>query len=355
MSKLLGKHILGEGKCSIRRMTFKQLNRCYNNKTIQVPETIQTELEEDKIKAIIQEYEKHDKSNYFQHHGYAVSLCHLRGVDCHYVVDGQHRLEAIRRLYKSIGTNRKVLVRVLRCDSDTEILQDFELNNIKTKISDMYRAMQYPKFSQSMATMKTWLKRNHNKAFNRNRNPKRSRRMHLETFLEKFGRSECLNYYGAKMSDNSLLDSIQELNQKVHAQLTLGCSTDYVSKADKKCITANQDKNEIPFYLSLTNVKWSLSNDSVHVERIKYKRKIPKSVRNSILDRDFQSNHTMPCPICRRKMCRSESNVHIGHIVSAKDGGGVGMDNLKAICQECNLSMGTMNMHEFQNKFYPTT
>ena len=58
MSKLLGKHMLGNGKCSVRRMTFKQLDKCCRNKTVQVPEAIQTELEHDKVKAIIKAYKK---------------------------------------------------------------------------------------------------------------------------------------------------------------------------------------------------------------------------------------------------------------------------------------------------------
>lgn len=356
MSKLLGKHMLGNGKCSVRRMTFKQLDKCCRNKTVQVPEAIQTELEHDKVKAIIKAYKKHDNSNYFLHHGYAVSLCHLKDMEYYYVVDGQHRLAAIRHLYSELGKKDKVMIRVLDCETVTEMQEDFELNNIKSKISDMYRAMQYPKFNQSMMFMKDWLKRNFIKAFNRNRNPKRSRRMHIETFLEKFDRHDCLSKFGEKISDkNCLKNWINMLNEEVHAQLTLCDITDYVTKIDIKGIHAHKEKDEIPFYLSLTNVKWNLSNERIHIERIKYKHsKIPKSVRNSVLERDFQNNHIVPCPICTRKMCRSESNVHIGHIIAAKHGGGINMHNLKAICQECNLSMGTMNMHEFQ-KFYSTT
>jgi hypothetical protein len=40
-----------------------------------------------------------------------------------------------------------------------------------------------------------------------------------------------------------------------------------------------------------------------------------------------------------------------GHIVSEKHGGKCTIDNLRPICQPCNLSMGTTNMNEYIEKF----
>jgi hypothetical protein len=42
---------------------------------------------------------------------------------------------------------------------------------------------------------------------------------------------------------------------------------------------------------------------------------------------------------------------HCGHVVSEKHGGKCTIDNLRPICQPCNLSMGTMNMNEYITKF----
>jgi hypothetical protein len=40
-----------------------------------------------------------------------------------------------------------------------------------------------------------------------------------------------------------------------------------------------------------------------------------------------------------------------GHVISEKHGGKCTIDNLRPICQPCNLSMSTMNMNEYIEKF----
>ena len=42
---------------------------------------------------------------------------------------------------------------------------------------------------------------------------------------------------------------------------------------------------------------------------------------------------------------------HTGHILSEKYGGGTTVDNLRPICANGNLSMGTSNMADFVSKF----
>ena len=42
---------------------------------------------------------------------------------------------------------------------------------------------------------------------------------------------------------------------------------------------------------------------------------------------------------------------HTGHVISEKHGGGCTIDNLRPVCGNCNLSMGTMDMNEYIKKF----
>jgi hypothetical protein len=42
---------------------------------------------------------------------------------------------------------------------------------------------------------------------------------------------------------------------------------------------------------------------------------------------------------------------HCGHVVSEKNGGKCTIDNLRPVCANCNLSMGTLNMNEYIEKF----
>jgi 5-methylcytosine-specific restriction endonuclease McrA len=42
---------------------------------------------------------------------------------------------------------------------------------------------------------------------------------------------------------------------------------------------------------------------------------------------------------------------HCGHIVAEANGGETNLSNLKPICKNCNLSMGTINMNKFMEQF----
>lgn len=48
------------------------------------------------------------------------------------------------------------------------------------------------------------------------------------------------------------------------------------------------------------------------------------------------------------------NSFHGGHIISEYHGGLTILENLKAVCSSCNLSMRTQNMKEFCDKFFPS-
>ena len=54
--------------------------------------------------------------------------------------------------------------------------------------------------------------------------------------------------------------------------------------------------------------------------------------------------------MCCKSSKISQLNFHCGHIISDKKGGEITVDNLRPICNQCNSSMGTMNMNEFIKK-----
>jgi hypothetical protein len=56
------------------------------------------------------------------------------------------------------------------------------------------------------------------------------------------------------------------------------------------------------------------------------------------------------CYACRVTSI-SMRHFHCGHVVSEKHGGKTTIDNLRPVCANCNLSMGTLNMNEYIEKF----
>lgn len=78
------------------------------------------------------------------------------------------------------------------------------------------------------------------------------------------------------------------------------------------------------------------------------RKSIPKRVRDLLWEKYGQPL----CPICEHKKM-SFSDFHCGHIISVYNSGGDDINNLRPICDKCNLSMGTDNMFEWCKSYFP--
>jgi len=88
-------------------------------------------------------------------------------------------------------------------------------------------------------------------------------------------------------------------------------------------------------------------------KKIIYKKKsIPKSLKKQVWDTWIGSNiGATKCLCCKHEEIR-QIEFHCGHIISEVRGGQTNVNNLRPICAQCNLSMGSMNMNEFKKKFF---
>ena len=57
------------------------------------------------------------------------------------------------------------------------------------------------------------------------------------------------------------------------------------------------------------------------------------------------------CFCCEHQKIR-QIEFHCGHVIAEKNGGETNIDNLRPICAQCNLSMGTMNMNDYKKKYF---
>jgi len=83
------------------------------------------------------------------------------------------------------------------------------------------------------------------------------------------------------------------------------------------------------------------------------KKSIPKSLKKLVWDHWVGENQGMAKCLCCRHATIRQIEFHCGHIMAEKNGGALTLDNLRPVCAQCNLSMGTMNMNEFSKKFFP--
>ena len=82
------------------------------------------------------------------------------------------------------------------------------------------------------------------------------------------------------------------------------------------------------------------------------KRQIPKMIRGEVWKRYIGNSVTGPCYCCKRELDVFDSWA-AGHVVARFHGGTNMVANLRPICISCNTSMGTENLYEFKEMFYP--
>jgi 5-methylcytosine-specific restriction endonuclease McrA len=94
------------------------------------------------------------------------------------------------------------------------------------------------------------------------------------------------------------------------------------------------------------------SEEDIIYNPIKYKKsKIPKSLYKKLYDRDIgELNYVGCCFVCKSQINRDTA--HAGHVIPEYKGGETTLNNLKAICSTCNLSMGTQDLYDYKKKYF---
>lgn len=328
------------------KLDSKRILEYMRNKTIIIPE-FQRELDENKIQQIVTEYIHRNKNgeNYFIKHGW-ISLCKI-GTKL-FLIDGQHRVESMKRLYMG-GYNPDMVIRVQICNNIEEMLKDFRLLNSNSDIPLIYKQFK-SEFSQNvLIELRDKLKKEYNSFHNKkNTDNSKSKRIHIDQFVELF---DITKLDKSNYTLDSLMHKILEINEEVDMVINnqSGNVNWYITSTDLKTI------NKTNFYLSLRNIEWvdKVFDDSIDIEYnpIDYKKTtINKSLKRNVLNRDFGKLYIGNCFVCETQIDRD--NVHIGHIEAEYKGGLTELNNLKAICPSCNLSMGIQNMYEFKEKYF---
>ena len=82
-----------------------------------------------------------------------------------------------------------------------------------------------------------------------------------------------------------------------------------------------------------------------------FRKSISKIKRQKIWRNTYGDKTDAKCCICLYNSV-SVFSFQCGHIVALAKGGTDELSNFKAVCQACNLSMGTENMNEFRKKLW---
>lgn len=315
----------------------------YNNpkiKNIEKP-NYQGALNIDKVDKMIQEYQQNPL---FIRPKNKITI----GIFCDtfYIIDGQHRIEMVNRLYE---LNNNI--------DDNLIFCWFKFNNDE----DMMNL--FNSLNKDSTKNKFYIKQS------------KLNQININSFVKLL--KERLNiYFSKKKSTNGKIKTIEELRDDLIKidffssdarpeelyQFIIKKNNDFYNENRYQI---NIEKNPDTFYkdeqrhindkiiLSLKNnnfIKWlnnSENNNPFHINK-KGKRRINRKTKLSCWDKEFDTN-TNICPIknCSVELNKNENNWHAGHIISEYNGGSIDISNLRPICIKCNSAMGTKNWNDY--------
>lgn len=92
-------------------------------------------------------------------------------------------------------------------------------------------------------------------------------------------------------------------------------------------------------------------NDHTHTPR--RKKTIPKALRARVWHTYIGQEIGMTKCMCCETSDITSFNFECGHIIPESKGGSTTINNLRPICGTCNRSMGSMDMNDFINMYFP--
>ncbi len=119
-----------------------------------------------------------------------------------------------------------------------------------------------------------------------------------------------------------------------------------------KCLLSKQNNKIKILEQSVIDISNNIKNDKVQV--IRKKESIPQALKQKVWNTYIGNRSNSLCPICETYMI-SEQSFHCGHVLAEHNGGTLDIRNLRAICGHCNVSMGTMHMKEYSDKYFPNS
>ena len=85
------------------------------------------------------------------------------------------------------------------------------------------------------------------------------------------------------------------------------------------------------------------------------KKKIPAALKAAVWNTHIGEHvGCTECPVCKSYKI-TQLSFNCGHVVAAVNGGQTAVENLLPICSKCNFSMGSMNIHDFRSKYFPSS
>lgn len=326
------------------------------NFNIVIPE-FQRIVDGNKVDEIIDFQLKHNREKgYFCFLG-NLTFCNYNSQ--YYLIDGQHRYFALKKLYDKYSHNNKINIQIINISTSTDIKLYYSIVNKNTELPEI----EFDKIDKNLLQeVCEYFKQKYTKAWS---SSTKSHRPFINYNLFQEACQYLINELEIK-EPTELIDILTNYNYLLSTR-----PLDIRSSRNKKVnMTKIYDKaKELNFFLGFQervnkdyHFQWvteiiDLKKPKIKEEKeekIKYKKQaIPKSLKNKLWNTYIGINYSQSYCICCNTEKISMQQFHCGHLIPESKGGGVHVNNLLPICGSCNLSMSNNNMEEFIHTYFP--
>lgn len=336
-----------------KEISFKNIVKWLEDGDIVLP-PIQGNLNGDSVKEMAKEY-KDDP--YFKCKD-NISIGVLEE-DCeykYYIVDGQHRLEMVRKLMqKKDAFDDKLQFNFVYCNTKREFNKFFESMNKDSK-KNAYKLDMKITRDDVLYEIKKTLSELYYHYFS-NASGSKKQLYTIEEFI-KMLKKEQKYIKGFEDGVIAVADIItnniafnKQVNKTGYTQISTYCS-DKLFKEEQNIL-----KMPLIYTIGFKNnnfgSKWLFDMENCIAEHTGFKKvkgKTEEALIQKVWKHMFGTKKKDICPVYRCKNDISLKNFDAGHIISDKHGGEKTLNNLKPICGSCNSKMGSMNWDEYEEK-----
>jgi len=244
----------------------------------------------------------------------------------YFIVDGQHRFQALRGHHDATKTDFNISYVLRHFQHSSDIKRYFkEINDVLIVDPSIFSPARESVLKYLRSTYPA-----HEKTSSKPQFPHVNFDQLFKYISERYG-------YEDEDDSEKIIQTIEVLNTDVAQALNV----DDPDKYQKSFKTDKKFDKETSF--SLAHV--------VHSTGSKERRsRVPSVVRRRVWTSQFGDCDTGYCNCCTIKV--TTSDFHAGHIIAVTNGGSDDISNLKVICKECNFSMGSQDLHDFSMRHF---
>lgn len=279
--------------------------------------------------------------------------------DIFYLIDGQHRYNAMKYLFEKYGNDYEYKIEYIYVDTIEDLKSVYEMLNKNTPLPELNIILAKKERNLLQETVH-WFQAKYPLVWSKSLRTKRPN-MYFNSFQETL--SFILEHIEIH-SSTEFIEIIEQYNNnhknmKQDQMVKLKITKNMLEKADK-----------LGFYLGLysfnTNTDWGyewgkriveIQRPGIVIKRsmssVAKKKSISKTLRNKVWNTHVGENKSrVYCIVCQENII-SMMDFECGHIMPEAHGGGIEINNLIPICGMCNKSMGTTCMGIFVSQQFP--